>query len=72
MDQNSQFLTTFITNYGRFKYLWGAPYGISSITEHCDCCTAETFAGLTGFHCIVDDIVMYDDDIVIYGDDIVI
>ena len=33
LDEESQDITTFITPYGRFKYL-RAPYGISSISEH--------------------------------------
>ena len=33
IDADSQLLTTFITPFGRFKYLH-APYGISSILEH--------------------------------------
>ena len=61
LDENSQLLTTFITPYGRFKYL-RAPYGISSISEHYDRRMAEAFTGLTGFRCIVDDIVIYDSD----------
>ena len=61
LDENSQLLTTFITPYGRFKYL-RAPYGISSISEHYDRRMAEAFTGLTGFQRIVDDIVIYDSD----------
>ena len=33
LDTDSQLLTTFITPFGRFKFLC-APYGISSISEH--------------------------------------
>ena len=61
LDEDSQLLTTFITLYGRFKYL-RAPYGISSISEHYDRRMAEAFTGLTGFRRIVDDIVIYDSD----------
>ena len=46
LDEQSQLLTTFITPFGRFKYL-RAPYGISSISEHYDRRMAEAFAGLT-------------------------
>ena len=56
-----QLLTTFITPYGRFKYLC-ALYGISSISEHYDRCMAKPFTGLTGFRRIIDDIVIYDSD----------
>ena len=61
LDAQSQSLTTFITPFGRFKYL-RAPYGISSISEHYDRRMAEAFAGLSGFRWIVDDIVIYDSD----------
>ena len=61
LDPQSQSLTTFITPFGRFKYL-RAPYGISSISEHYDRRMAEAFSGLTGFRRIVDDIVIYDSD----------
>ena len=59
LDQESQPLTTFITPFGRFKYL-RAPYGISSISEHYNRHMTEAFAGLSGFNRIVDDIVIYD------------
>ena len=61
LDAQSQPLTTFITPFGRLKYL-RAPYGISSISEHYDRLMAEAFAGLSGFRRIVDDIVIYDSD----------
>ena len=59
LDQESQPLTTFITPFGRFKYL-RASYGISSISKHYNRCMTEAFAGLSGFRRIVDDIVIYD------------
>jgi len=61
LDRGSQLLTTFITPFGRFKYL-RAPYGICSISEHYDRRMAEAFAGLTGFRHVVDDIIIYDED----------
>ena len=61
LDQESQLLTTFITPFGRFKYM-RAPYGISSISEHYDRHMYEAFQGLSGFRQIVDDIVIYDSD----------
>ena len=61
LDQESQPLTTFITPFGRYKYLH-APYGISSISEHYDRRMAEAFTGLTGFRRVVDDIIIYDSD----------
>ena len=59
LDEESQLLTTFITPFGRFKYL-RAPYGISSISEHYNRRMDEAFAGLTGFRRIVDDVIIYD------------
>jgi len=61
LDPDSQLLTTFITPFGRFKYL-RAPYSICSISEHYDRRMAEAFAGLTGFRRVVDDIIIYDED----------
>ena len=61
LDQESEPLTTFITPFGRYKYLC-APYGISSISEHYDRSMAEAFTGLTGFRRVVDDIIIYDSD----------
>ena len=61
LDPKSQLLTTFITPHGRFKYL-RAPYGISLISEHYNRRMADAFTGLSGFRCIVDDIVTYDHD----------
>ena len=51
-------LTTFITLFGRFKFL-RASYEISSISEHYNCRMDEAFAGLSGFCGIVDDVVIY-------------
>ena len=56
LDESSQLLT-FITPFGGFEYL-RAPYGLSSISEDYDRCMAEAFADLTGFCCIVDDIII--------------
>ena len=61
LDKESQLLTTFITPYGRIKYLRSF-YGISSISEHYDHHMAEAFTGLTGFCRIIDNIVIYDSD----------
>ena len=62
LDKDSQILTTFITPFGRYKYL-RAPYGISSISEHYNRRMAEAFNGLSGFRRIVDDFVIYDSNI---------
>ena len=59
LDEESQKLTTFITPFGRFKYL-RAPFGISSIAEHYNRRMDEAFAGLSGYRHIVDDAVIYD------------
>ena len=61
LDEESQALTTFITPFGRYKYL-RAPYGLSSIAEHYNRRMAEAFEGLKGFRRVVDDIVIYDKD----------
>ena len=61
LASDSQDLTTFITPYGRFKYL-RAPYGLSSIAEHYNRRMAEALEGLSGYRRIVDDIVIYDKD----------
>ena len=62
LDEESQLLTTFITPFGRFKYLC-APYGISSISEHYNRRMDEAFAGLSGYRRIVDNVVIYDSHI---------
>ena len=61
LDKERQDLTTFITPFGRFKFL-RAPYGILSISEHYNCRMDEAFAGLPGFRRVVDDVVIYDQD----------
>ena len=59
LDKESQDLTTFITPFGRFKFL-RARYGISSISEHYNRRMDEAFAGLPGFRLVVDNVVIYD------------
>ena len=61
LDEESQLLTTFITPFGRFKFL-RAPFGVSSISEHYDRRMAEAFEGLGHFRRIVDDTLIYDAD----------
>ena len=61
LDEASQNLTTFITPFGRFKYL-RAPYGISSISEHNNRRMDEAFVGMHNFRKIVDDVVIFDED----------
>ena len=52
LDEACQDLTTFITSFGRYKFL-RAPYGISSISEHYNRRMDEAFDGLTGFRRVV-------------------
>ena len=59
LDEESQLLTTFITPFGRYKFLH-APYGLSSISEHYNRRMDEAFEGLSGYHRIVDDVVIFD------------
>ena len=47
--------------FSRYKYL-RAPFGVSSILEHYNHRMDEAFAGLSGYRCIVDDVVIYDND----------
>ena len=61
LDRKSQELTTFITPFGRFKFLC-APFGISSISEHYNRRMDEAFAGLQGYRRVVDDVVIFDKD----------
>ena len=61
LAEDSQKLTTFITLFGQFKYLH-APHSLSSIAEHYNRRMAEALEGLSGYHRIADDIVIYDKD----------
>ena len=61
LDEESQKLNTFITPFGRFKYL-RAPYGISSISEHYNRRMDEAFTGIQDSRKIVDDVVVFDRD----------
>ena len=59
LDEESLLLTTFITPFGRYKYL-RAPYGICSISEHYNRRMDETMAGLTQHLKVVDDVCVFD------------
>ena len=61
LDEESQLYTTFITPFGRFKYL-RATYSLSSNAEHYNRHMAEAFECLLAFQRVVDDIVIYDKD----------
>ena len=56
-----QKLTTFITLFGRFKYL-RALYGICSISEHYNRRMDKALASMKDFRKIVDDVVVFDQD----------
>ena len=59
LDEESQLLTTFITPFGRWMYL-RAPYGVSSISEHCNRRMDTAFQGMSQFAKLVDDVVVCD------------
>jgi transposase InsO family protein len=59
LDPASQLLTTFITPFGRYKYLRG-PFGVSSISEHYDRRMYEALDGIEQHRRIVDDVLIYD------------
>ena len=61
LDEESQDLTTFITPFGRYKYL-RAPYGISSISEHYDRRMDNSLEKIKQLCRIVDDCVVYTKD----------
>ena len=58
MDEESSYLTTFISPFGRYRYL-RLPYGISSAPEHFQRRVLEILDGLEGVVCLVDDIVVH-------------
>ena len=59
LDDASQLLTTFITPFGRYKFL-RAPFGICSISEHYNRRMDEAFSGLTNYRKVVDDVLIFD------------
>ena len=61
LDLESQILTTFITPFGRYKFL-RAPFVISSISDHYNRRMDEAFLGLENFRRVVDDVVIFDED----------
>lgn len=62
LDEESQSLTTFLTPFGRYKYL-RAPYGISSISDHYNRRMHECFVNMKDFARVVDDVIVYDNNI---------
>ena len=61
LDETSQLLTTFITPFGRYKFL-RAPFGICSISEHYNRRMDEAFSGLKNYRKVVDDVLIFDCD----------
>ena len=61
LDEQSQLLTTFMTPFGRFKFL-RAPFGICSISEHYNRRMDEAFQGLDNYRRIVDDVIIFDEN----------
>ena len=61
LDVTSQLLTTFITPFGRYKFL-RTPFGICSISEHYNRRMDETFSGLKNYRKVVDDVLIFDCD----------
>ena len=59
LDQHSQLLTTFMTPFGRYKFL-RAPFGICSISEHCNRRMDKALREFKHYRKIVDDIVIFD------------
>ena len=57
----SQFLTTFMTPFGRFKFL-RAPFCICSISEQYNRRMDEAFQGLTNYRRTVNDVIIFDED----------
>ena len=57
LNQKSQELTTFITPFRQFKFL-RALYGLSPILEHYNRQIDEAFSGLSGFHRVLDNVVI--------------
>ena len=62
LDKDNQLLTTFITPFGRYKFM-RAPFGFSPISEHYDCRMYEAFQGFTDFCHIVDGVLLFDEDL---------
>jgi hypothetical protein len=56
LNEQSSYLTTFETPFGRYRWL-RMPYGISAASEIFQARMHAALSGLTGFHCIADDIL---------------
>ena len=58
LDDESSSLTTFITPFGRFRFL-RLPFGISSAPEHFQRRMSQALEGLSGVLCHMDDILIW-------------
>ena len=58
LDEQSSYLTTFWTPFGRFRWLW-MPFGVSTAPEEFQRWLHEVFEGLPGVEVIADDILVY-------------
>nr|XP_042908526.1 uncharacterized protein K02A2.6-like [Parasteatoda tepidariorum] len=58
LDEESSYLTTFITPFGRFRFL-RLPFGISSAPEHFQRRMSQALEGLPGIICHMDDILVW-------------
>ena len=58
LDEESSFLTTMHTSYGRYRWLH-LPFGVSSAPEEFQKQLLDALEGLEGIICIADDILVY-------------
>ena len=61
LDEESKPLTTFITEFGRYRYLH-APMGLTSSGDEFCALTDKALSGIPGVHKLVDDILFYGED----------
>ena len=61
LDEQSQLLITFMTPFGRYKFL-RAPFGICSISQRYNRRMDEAFQGLKSYRRFVDDIIIFHED----------
>ena len=62
LDQDSIPLTTFITEWGCYRYLW-TPMGLTSSGDEFCARTDKALAGIPGVFKLVDDILMVGDNV---------
>ena len=61
LDEESSLLTTFITPFGRYKWL-RLPFGLNVSSEIFQKCLFQALEGLPGVLCIADDIIIHGKD----------